>query len=158
MRSPITKLAAAAAIILAALILWQAFGAASKVYALSDAIGLLGQARTIHMRTFVYGGKARWEHWYDIENAKEHIYYEGVYSKTWDSPECNRKPPRPFGVGGLMKVDHIERSVRLNGSCLGNRSFIILSLPSWPEMPPFPRSLTIWIGTRRSARTKSTAV
>ena len=107
------QIAAAAAIVLVPLILWQTFDAASKVYALSDALNLIGQARTIHTRTLVYGGKARWECWYDVENAKEHLYHEGVYSKTWDSPEvCPEAIETIWDGQYVMKVDHVERSAR----------------------------------------------
>jgi hypothetical protein len=106
------RIAAVAALALFAVILWQTFDATNKVYALSDALDLLGQAKTIHTQTLHYG-KMRWESWYDIENAREHTSYEGMIQKAYYSPEEERWAGKTVWDGQyVMKVDHVERSVR----------------------------------------------
>jgi hypothetical protein len=113
MDSKIAKLAAAGTAVLTTLVLWHAFGAASKAYALSDVPGIIRQARTIHICTRTNDGKGRWEHWYDIENAREYVYHEGEYQVTFDSPETRWRAVATVRDGPyVMKVDHVERTVR----------------------------------------------
>lgn len=112
-RVRIWKIAAAAAIVLVVLAWWHTFGTASKVYALSDVPGIIRQARTVHVRTLTDDGTGRWEHWYDIEHAREYVYDEGVYQVAFDSPETRKRATQTVRDGQYgMKVDHVERTVR----------------------------------------------
>lgn len=111
--SKIVRLAAAATVVLGALVLWRALGATSGAYALSDVPAIIRQARTIHICTRTDDGKGRWEHWYDIENAREYVYHEGEYQVTFDSPETRRRAVATVRDGQYaMEVDHVQRTAR----------------------------------------------
>ncbi len=103
---------AAAVVVIAAVVLWQTLGTPRKASALSDALGIIGQARTIHIRTVMYKDRV-WENWYDIEHGREHAHKEFTDPKTLGSPEPRKNVVTTVrDEQYVMNVDHEKRTVR----------------------------------------------
>ena len=79
MGHPIAKVAVAAAAVFVALILWRTVPT-SRAYGLSDIPGLIGQARTIHIRSrqFTDDEELLSEYWYDAEKGTKYEYRESL--------------------------------------------------------------------------------
>ncbi len=103
---------AAAAVVVVAVVLWQTLGAPKKASALSDALGILGQARTIHVRTVLYKDRV-WEYWFDIEHGREHAHKEFTDPETLGSPEPRKNVVTTVrDEQYVMNVDHEKRAVQ----------------------------------------------
>jgi len=111
MAYPVVKLALAAAIMCAAIVLWRTMPA-SKTYALSDIPELIGQAWTIHIRSrqFIAGEELLSEYWYDAEKGKKYVYTEdiGPPGQRIAKHAIETVWNEPF----VMRVNHRKRSVR----------------------------------------------
>ena len=116
MRSNLTKLAAAAAIVVAALFLWRLTAGTSKAYALTDVPRLIGQAKTIHVRTrhFSDGKALPLESWSDLENGRSYQYWEGM--ATEEGPNgiqaVKNAIATVFDGQFVMTVDHRKKTVK----------------------------------------------
>lgn len=99
MASKLTKLAIAAAALLAIVILWQSTLFTGNAYALSDVPHLLGQAKTLHvrMRHFNSGREFPAEYWYDPANGRMY--------RSWERPATEQGPD------GLQSVTEVTRTV-----------------------------------------------
>lgn len=101
MKSKITKIAAAAVIIIAVMILTDWFGRpidiAKPAYGITDLPELLKNAKTIHMKAWCYLSetdpntgepvKLELEHWFDIENGRYRLYKPGSIDKDTGKPK-----------------------------------------------------------------------
>ena len=95
MKSPITKFATAAAIMIAAVSLITILDkSAAPAYGMTDALKLISQAKTLHIRGWRvtrHGTppkelKLPFEHWYDLENGR---YRSNYSNKSMDSNEID---------------------------------------------------------------------
>jgi hypothetical protein len=95
MKSPITKLAAAAIIIAAALLITLFNKSATPAYGITDLPELLKKAKTIHMKGWVYfpngqdgqePAKLEVEYWFDVENGRYRLYKPGGIDKDTGEP------------------------------------------------------------------------
>jgi len=120
MKSPKTKLAAAAVVLITALLSILYFYPVSTVYALSDATKLMSQARTLHisMKYFLNKDEMRSEYWYDLENGRKYSYWEGITSEP--NPEAGNPikyvPVKyvletVYDSQYIMKVNHKNKTV-----------------------------------------------
>jgi hypothetical protein len=78
MRTPITKLATAAAIAVIALVVWRMTEGISQGYTLSDVPRLMEQAKTIHVRMRYFNGEegVSHEYWCDLMDGRMCRYWE----------------------------------------------------------------------------------
>ncbi len=116
LRNPVTRIAAAILIVTTVLALWRMEGGTTAAYALSDVPRLLGQARTIHMRSryFPDGQVMHLEDWWDSESGGAYHY--------WEWPEYEQGPDGLQSVKAsfetvkdgrfIMEVDHRNKTVR----------------------------------------------
>jgi hypothetical protein len=99
MKSRITKLAAAAVIIIAVLIGINHFGGpidgSSVAYGITDLPELIKKAKTIHMKGWVYFpntqsgaemAKLEFEYWFDVENGRYRLYKPGGIDRDTGEP------------------------------------------------------------------------
>ena len=96
MKSPITKFAAAAVIIVTAVLSITILDkSATPAYGITDLPELLKKARTIHIKGWVYfparqnGGetaKLEVEYWFDVENGRYRLYKPGGVDKDTGEP------------------------------------------------------------------------
>ena len=96
MKSPITKLAVAAVIVIAVVLLITILDkSATPVYGITDVPELLKKARTIHMKGWVYfppiqdgedPAKLEFEYWFDVENGRYRLYKPGGIDKDTGEP------------------------------------------------------------------------
>ena len=96
MKSPITKLAAAAVIIVAAVLSITILDkSATDAYGITDLPELIKKARTIHIKGWVYfparqNGrepvKLELEYWFDVENGRYRLYKPGGIDKDTGEP------------------------------------------------------------------------
>ncbi len=101
MKSKITKLAAAAVIFIAVMIVTDWFGnsidIAKPAYGITDLPELIKNAKTIHMKAWCYLSqtdqktgepvKLELEHWFDIENGRYRLYKPGGIDKDTGEPK-----------------------------------------------------------------------
>lgn len=115
MSYPIAKLAVAAAMVCVAIILWRTL-LTSRAYALSDIPGLLGQARTIHIRSrqFIDGEELLSEYWYDAERGRKYEYRESLeHAQGPNGRQTVTTVHETIHDGRfIMHADHSERTVR----------------------------------------------
>lgn len=130
MKSPITKLAAAAVIIIAAAIGVQHFGvsfrATNTAYGITDLPHLLRETRTLHVRStaYLYEPDAQQpefdeatvipcELWLDVPDMREHFISYMSWSRTNGEKGLNKV--EGFRDRDLaMDIDHTEKTVRFN--------------------------------------------
>ena len=96
MKSPITKLAAAAVIIVTAVLSITILEkSATPAYGITDLPELFKKARTIHMKGWVYfpngqdgqePAKLEFEYWFDVENGRYRLYKPGGIDKDTSEP------------------------------------------------------------------------
>lgn len=114
-RTRIAKLTVAAVVLLMVSVLWRTVGVAGKAYALSDVPGLVGQARTIHvrMRYFSGGQTLRVEYWSDLENGRLYRYREGLGTEEGPNGMQVVKSIIETVCDGqlVMRVDHRKKTV-----------------------------------------------
>jgi len=100
MKSPITKYAAAAMIILTVIVGLRYFQS-GPAYGITDLPGLLGKAKTVHatIKRFSNDEELHSEFWYDLENGRMYRYFEGrtswragkyVTETIWDNEYITR--------------------------------------------------------------------
>jgi hypothetical protein len=101
MKSPITKLAAAAVIIIAIMIVTDWFGSsidiAKPAYGITDLPELIKNAKTMHMKGWFYSSQAKQEsgepvksefdYWFDIENGRYRLHKPGGIDKDTGKPK-----------------------------------------------------------------------
>ena len=101
MKSPITKLAAAAVIFIAVMIVTDWFGSPIDItkpaYGITDLPELLKNAKTIHMKAWCYLSetdpntgepvKLELEHWFDIGNGRYRLHKPGGIDKDTSEPK-----------------------------------------------------------------------
>ena len=95
MKSRITKLAAAAVIVIVAALTVRHLNLTRPTYGITDLPKLIKKARTIHMKGWVYfparqnGGetaKLELEYWFDVENSRYRLYKPGGIDKDTGEP------------------------------------------------------------------------
>lgn len=98
MKSRITKLAAAAVMIIAAVLLITILDKSSMpAYGMTDVLELIKNAKTIHMQGWFYlpqaeqktgePVKSEFEHWFDIENGRYRLYKPGSIDRETGEPK-----------------------------------------------------------------------
>jgi len=137
MKSPITKIATAAAIIIIAAIGIKYYGGflhtTSTAYGITDLPSLLKEARTLHVKSTIYSyetdlqqpefDKAKvipHELWLDVPNMREHF----ISYMSWSTPDGKMGLNLIEGVRDreyAMDIDHTEKTVRFNKVSLVER-------------------------------------
>jgi len=95
MKSKITKLAAAAVIVIVAALTVRHLNLTKPTYGITDMPELIKKAKTIHMKGWVYfpngqdgrePAKLEFEYWFDVENGRYRLYKPGGIDKDTGEP------------------------------------------------------------------------
>jgi hypothetical protein len=101
LKSRVTRLAMAAGVTIAAMIILHQFGGsidvAKPAYGLGDLPGLIKKTKTVHIKGWVYSPrnkqadtepvKLEFEHWFDIENGRYRLYKPGGIDEVTGQPK-----------------------------------------------------------------------
>lgn len=120
MKSRITKVAAAAAVIMISIIgFWPEGGVTSKVYGMNDVTAVVRKARTIHIRIWFNPrepgdprGEPDLDDWIDLEKGRYHktIFFFGTRGNR---KESKKRPFEDVFDGKYrMEINHSNRTVR----------------------------------------------